>query len=322
MRRDRVLVTGASGLLGRAIVRIFSSDSDLEVLGAGFSRALPPLVRLDVRSRDEVIRTLDDFAPNILIHAAAERRPDIVEKDPGAAFALNVDTTAMLAAQAAARGIKIVFISTDYVFDGIHPPFFVDSVPNPPNLYGRMKREGELIVARSGAAWSLLRIPMLYGPSTDIGESPVTEPLKRLIPGNAPGAAPIAPFTVDDWATRYPSHVDDVARAVWTICTSGQDGIFQFSGIDAMTKYRMTMIMASIAGFDTNMLLPDPNPSGAVPRPRDCRLDASRLEAAGFSPQIHFEDGIRQVLAGLFPSMKDGFTRRRTETVSVKPYSA
>jgi dTDP-4-dehydrorhamnose reductase len=164
-----------------------------------------------------------------------------------------------------------------------------------------MKLAGERAVIDSGAAYSVLRIPMLYGPSLELAESPVTETLLKLIPS----ADSVFPVHVDDWAMRYPAHVDDVARAVSFIWDRRKGGIFHFAGVEAMTKYRMTLRMASLAGLDSRAILPDPLPSGTVPRPKDCRLDGSSLEALGFTPRIRFETGIRELLAGFFPLLSE-----------------
>ena len=70
-----------------------------------------------------MIRALESFLPSVLIHAAAERRPDVVEKDPDAARELNVGATSLLAQECRRLNVKMVYISTDYVFDGTNPPY-------------------------------------------------------------------------------------------------------------------------------------------------------------------------------------------------------
>jgi dTDP-4-dehydrorhamnose reductase len=300
MERKRILVTGASGLLGRALMRRFSADPAVQVLGTGFTRAAPPLVALDLRSPESVQRLIDDFQPEVILHAAAERRPDRVEREAEASAALNVRATADLARMAAVSGARMIYVSTDYVFDGVNPPFRADSRPNPLNLYGRMKLEGESAVAAAGGDWALLRIPILYGPSTDLGESPITEILSRWLKDPHP-----APFKVDDWATRYPAHVDDVARALAMLCFAPSQGIHQFASIDRITKYQMASIMARMAGLDTACIIPDSDPPAGALRPRDCALDPSTLEALGFHPAIDFTTGIRPILQGFFPAAFD-----------------
>ena len=78
---------------------------------------------MDITSKDEVTQALTSFSPDVVIHAAAERRPDVVEKDPEAARLLNVDATAFLAREGARLKVKMIYVSTDYVFDGTSPPY-------------------------------------------------------------------------------------------------------------------------------------------------------------------------------------------------------
>ena len=79
--------------------------------------------RVDVTASAEVIRALDSFVPDVMIHAAAERHPDVIEKNPDGARDLNVKATRFLAEECARRNVKFIYISTDYVFDGTAPPY-------------------------------------------------------------------------------------------------------------------------------------------------------------------------------------------------------
>ena len=132
----RVVVTGASGLLGRQIFKEFDTKG-WNATGLAFSRCRRPLRKVDLRDRHDVANALDEAKPKVVIHAAAERRPDVVEKNEEETMALNVFGTQFLAEECACRGIFMLYISTDYVFDGTQPPYKVDATPNPLNTYGK-----------------------------------------------------------------------------------------------------------------------------------------------------------------------------------------
>jgi dTDP-4-dehydrorhamnose reductase len=295
----KILVTGASGLLGRSLMVSLAPLAPEGLAGWARSRAVPPLAAVDLTDRESVraafLRACSGSAPDLVVHAAAERRPDAVDGDPAAAEALNVGATRDLAALAAEAGARLVYVSTDYVFDGSAPPYFPDSAPNPLNAYGRMKLAGELAVRNAFGAdadlWAVIRIPILYGRVESLGESPVTELAARLLDGK--------PFKAEDWATRYPAHADDVARAVAAVARSlaaGEGGVFHFAGAEALTKYGMARAMAEALGLDPALVSPDPAPPAGAPRPRDCRLDGSRLGALGFAPEIGFRAGAAAAL--------------------------
>lgn len=299
----KILVTGASGLLGRSLMLRLAALADAPggLIGAAYSRSAAPLHRLDLTDEAALRHAFAGWAPDLVVHAAAERRPDIVDGDPAKAQRLNVDATALLAGLAAAGGARFIYISTDYVFDGTAPPYATDAAPAPLNAYGRMKLAGEQAVraaysAQGESAFALLRIPILYGRVESLAESPVTELAARLLEGRA--------FKAEDWAMRYPAHVDDVARAVALIAgrltrdaAPAAGGIYHFAGSEQLTKYAMARVIAKELGIDADLVLPDPNPPSGAPRPKDCRLDPSRLGALGFAPRIRFTDGVREALA-------------------------
>ncbi|HWR12135.1 MAG TPA: SDR family oxidoreductase [Rectinemataceae bacterium] len=343
----RVLLTGASGLLGRAISARLRGRRDIELSGTAFSRARAPLIKADLTNSAEVAALFASTKPDFVIHAAAERRPDIVDGNPGQARALNVAATEMVARACAQSGAYLLYISTDYVFDGSNPPYFPDSPVNPLNEYGKLKLEGEARVAAamaekaqgaaadtgSGAAAgsgdgtgamtrvaakaAILRIPILYGPVEKLEESPVTELAALLKKGE--------PCAVDDWASRYPLHVDDAAAGIETIMDAAMRRpgglaaaprrglpVFLLSSPVAFTKYGMIAAIAKALGVDASFVHPDASPpKGAArllgatllkvaPRPKDCRMDTTAIEALGYKPRIEFEQGIADALAPFF----------------------
>ncbi len=300
----KVIVTGGSGLLGRALLRLLSTVPSVQVLGTAFSRAresgsgLPRLERLDLRDPVATRAFLDASNPDWIIHCAAERRPDMVDRDPEGARLLNVGAVATLADWVAQHpDSRLLYLSTDYVFDGTNPPYHPDSPTNPLNAYGTMKLQGELAVRSAGASWTILRIPILYGAVESLSESPITEIATKLV--NNPRSP------VEHWATRYPAHAEDVARAIGAIiAANGEESagrIFHFAGGEALTKYEMARIIAPLIGAKTEDPVPDPQPPAGAPRPKDCRLDGAALAALGFSPRIPFSEGVESALQPFFP---------------------
>lgn len=298
----KILVTGASGLLGRSLMVHLAPLADLPraLIGTARSRITPPLQKLDLTDEPAVRQAFAAWLPDLVVHSAAERRPDIVDGDPVAAKRLNVGATELLTELAAARGARFIYISTDYVFDGTMPPYTTDAKPAPLNAYGRMKLAGEDVVrtAYSGigdSGFAILRIPILYGRVESLAESPVTELAAKLMVGQA--------FNAEDWAMRYPAHADDVARAIALIAeqlmqaTPHAGGTYHFASGEQLTKYGMALVIAKELAVDTRLVQADPNPPSGAPRPKDCRLDASRLNSLGFVPCIGFADGVREALA-------------------------
>ncbi|WP_322009697.1 SDR family oxidoreductase [Paraburkholderia sp. J12] len=295
----KVAVIGASGLLGRAIVRELAAETDWQVVQTGLRHVGPQQVALDVRDDAAVAAFVAREAPDAIVVAAAERRPDVCENDPAAARALNVDAVRSIAQAARQRDAWVLSISTDYVFDGTQPPYRYDDTPNPLNAYGRSKLEGERTLLAATDHALVLRLPLLYGPVVDWQESAVTSLVPAVLASAQPDAQPAA---MDAWATRYPTFAPDVAFAIRELLIRSADGravcgIAQWSGDEPMTKYQIAQRLAQALGVSAR-LLAQTQPADATPRPRDCHLDSGRLEELGIGRRTPFDAAIGAVLGG------------------------
>ncbi|XP_002741389.1 methionine adenosyltransferase 2 subunit beta-like [Saccoglossus kowalevskii] len=290
----RVLITGASGLLGRPVLKEFTNAS-WEVLGLAFSRATGSLKKVDITDEEQVRNVMKEFKPSVVVHSAAERRPDIVEKQEEVTKKLNVDTTAMIARLCGEFGAFMLYISTDYVFDGKNAPYQVDAQPNPLNKYGRSKLDGEKATSDNLTESAILRIPILYGEVEKLSESAVTILFQAVQDTNKPA-------TMCDYQKRYPTHVNDIAVIIRKLAEKRlQDpsikGIFHYSSNELMTKYSMAMTMAEIFNIPSQHIVADKEPSKGTPRPYDVHLDSTRLQSIGITTeQTPFKEGIQKCL--------------------------
>ncbi|KAM4676808.1 methionine adenosyltransferase 2 subunit beta isoform 2-T2 [Discoglossus pictus] len=296
----RVLVTGATGLLGRSVYKEFK-DNNWHVLGCGYSRARPRFEYLNLLDAAAVKALVQDFKPHVIVHCAAERRPDIIENRPENASMLNVGASENLAKEAAAIGAFLIYISSDYVFDGTHPPYLEDSVPNPLNIYGKTKLEGERVVLQNHEGAAVLRIPVLYGDVQKLEESAVTILFDKVQHSNKSA-------NMDHWLQRFPTYVQDVASVCLQLAEKRlQDpsikGIFHWSANEQMTKYEIACAMADAFNLPSSHLRPiTDEPVGGTPRPWNPQLDCSKLEALGIGQRTPFRVGIRE---SLWPFLAD-----------------
>ena len=306
--RFTVALIGASGLLGRAVAAELASAAGTQawrIVRTARSRADAHSAKLDLLDHDAVRAFLRELAPDAIVVAAAERRPDICENDPAHARALNVDALSVIAAEARSLGAWVLSISTDYVFDGTAPPYLPDDAPAPLNAYGRSKLDGERALLASDPASCVLRLPLLYGPFTEWNESAVTS-LTPAIVKSADPANP--PASMDAWATRYPTFTPDVAvviRGMLEHHAKGAtiSGIAQWSGDEPMTKFDIAERIARALKVDAK-LVAQRTPADATPRPRDCHLDSGRLEAFGIGRRTPFDIAIAGLLAS-YPDAPD-----------------
>lgn len=246
--------------------------------------------RLDLTDQAATRDLVADLKPQVIVHSAAERRPDVSEKDTTATQKLNVEATKTIAESAKEVGAFVVYISTDYVFDGSSPPYSEGSQTNPLNNYGKSKLEGEkVMLATLGNKCVVLRIPVLYGQVEFIEESPVTILMKSVLDQK--------PAKVDHWGVRYPTNTTDVATVVRQIVDKHmQDGsvhgICHWSAPERLTKYEQCVIMAELFEKSHEHLTPDESAPPGAPRPRDTQLDTSFLRSRGIGKHTPFREGI------------------------------
>jgi dTDP-4-dehydrorhamnose reductase len=293
-----VLVIGASGLLGRQIAAYLRRAGYLTV-GTAQRRVGATDLALDMALPGAAEALLQSLRPRFVLIVAGEKRTDVCERDPARAWALNVDAPGRIARTAAMLGARVLYISTDYVFDGTRPPYFPQSTTHPLNAYGRSKREGESAVLAAGHGMAVLRLPLLFGPG-DLSESSVTAVLAQ-----DHGGAQIA---ADDWAIRYPTFTCDVGAVCLQIVerwAAGAvlDGIHHWSASVPCTKYALSVRLAHWAGLPPGLFVPTQPDKDAVARPRDCHLDVTSLRDLGIGVETPLDRALQAVLKPHAPAL-------------------
>ncbi|MEL4281402.1 SDR family oxidoreductase [Shewanella mangrovisoli] len=288
-----IMVTGATGLLGRAVVKQLTAVGH-RVIATGFSRAEAGTHRLDLTQAAEVEAFIAREQPEVIVHCAAERRPDVSERSPEHALALNLSASQTLAEVAKTHQAWLLYISTDYVFDGTTPPYAEDAAPNPVNFYGESKLQGETCVLNIDSGFAVLRLPILYGEVTQLSESAVLVLINQLLDSR--------PQRVDHWAIRSPTSTADIANAIAKLILRqlhavDVSGIYHFSATQTMTKYQMLLSLGELLGIDSAHLLPEQTPMDSAKRPQDCTLSCGRLAELGIYSELAFKTGLTQALS-------------------------
>jgi dTDP-4-dehydrorhamnose reductase len=282
----KTLITGASGLLGSdivhsakqrhphtsAIIRVCSKPS------SGFLSA-------DLTT-DAGIRKIIESDWDTLIHTAAWRSPDQCDKDKSGAHRLNAWATEQIASEAANRGARMLYISTDYVFPGTNPPYGENDKPSPVNYYGESKLLGEKALLKLCGNSCILRVPLLYGIGGGLAKS-------DLLSGTLKALASEKPWPMEDSIVRYPTYTGDVAEAVFFLLEKNASGIFHFSGQDKTSRYKITETIAKIFGKTMkNIVRLKEAPKTEALRPHDSHLGMGKIISLGFPAPMPFEERI------------------------------
>lgn len=253
----RTLIIGASGLVGGALRAVFP-----DATGTYFRNGAPDLVRLDIADAMAVDGLVRRLAPELILLPAAQPNVDRCETEPEESERINVTGTRHVAEAAARAGARLVFFSTDYVFDGTAGPYPPDAAPNPINVYGRHKLAAENLVRETVADHLVVRACGVYGYQQS-GKNFVMA-LTRLAAAGEPMRVPS-----DQWGT--PTLADNLAAAVRELVLAGRRGIVHPVGPDYLTRIDFARLAASVFGYDDGFLVPVSTPELRQPAARPLR---------------------------------------------------
>jgi len=276
MARSTILVTGGTGLLGKALAASVPPEVDpcwthLRNLPAGV--APTRFTPLDVAVRESVFRLFAELRPAAVVHAAAMGNVDFAEQHREVAWQANVGGTQNIVDACRDYGARLIYLSSNAVFDGDHPPYDEVSPRHPVNSYGRLKVEAEDLVLASGLSWSLIRPILMYGwPYPHGRDNPVTTWIRQLGAGQPVKA-------VDD---RYwqPLYVGDCATLVWRLLQRRCEGVFHIAGPERLTMEEFARQTARVFYLDERLIQPvhsDFFPALA-PRPVDTSFVLTKLQ--------------------------------------------
>ena len=160
----KFLVTGSSGLVGSQVVRDLTKQN--HTVYSCYHNEKPihgiPL-ELDLTDNDKIIQTIREIKPDRIIHLAAMTNVDLCETEKELSILLNVNATETLSKESAKQNIFFVYVSTDYVFDGIQGMKKENDATNPSGFYGKSKLDGELSLNNLASGWCIARTSTPFG---------------------------------------------------------------------------------------------------------------------------------------------------------------
>jgi len=279
----KILITGGTGFLGAKLMTVLSKD--YEVGGTCLTKKERNCVYLDITNENQVNSILTQLRPDIVIHTVAISAPDLCESEKEKAWKVNVEGTKNVVDACKANGCKLVYISTDYVFDGEKGNYTEDDEPKPVNYYGLTKLEGERLIQNNLANYLILRLPIFYG-FNDEEDRPsfVTKIVDELRNGRK--------VYLDDNQIRYPVWIDDVALVTNELIKRDAQGIYHFSGKKTVTKFQWALKIADVYKLLSKNIC-RAEPQGKAKRPHNSRLDTSKIERLGVEIKpVGIEEGL------------------------------
>jgi len=226
-----ILVIGASGLVGSHCLNYFA-EKQLSVIGTHLKFETEKTFFFDPLSKDGFdFLNNNNFIPDTIIHCGALTNVDYCEENIDESYNLTVKSTKLVVEYCKSQNIKLVYISTDYIFDGFNGPYTENEIPNPSNVYGKHKLEAELIVQEL-KDYIIARITNVYGEEERsknfIAHLLILIKSKTYKTFNLP---------YDQFAT--PIYAGDIARMLYLLISDRKKGIYNLSSTDYYNRYQL-----------------------------------------------------------------------------------
>lgn len=263
----KILIFGASGLLGRKLFNDFSKDH--EVLGTYFSKPSPSLVRLDLTKKKEFKDLIKKFNPEMVINSAALTSSVKCEKEPKLSKSINYISAVEISKICKKKKIPIVFISSSYVFDGECGNYSEKDRVNPLTTYGKHKALSEKKISKMKNSL-ILRLDAIYGYNKGRDDSGFIKKIldkEEIFLGNLN-------------QIRSPLFIDDLPRIILTLIYKGKGGIFHIAGPEKMTMLNFVKALGSLAKEGPKINLLEEKKLLVKPL-KDSSLNISKIKSLG-----------------------------------------
>ncbi len=279
----KILVTGAKGQLGYDIVKRLKEFSFTNVLATD-------RLTLDITNERAVFTIVNNFLPDVIIHCAAWTNVDLAEDFKNQVYDINVNGTSYLAKASYEVGAKMIYISTDYVFDGkSKTPYDITDKPNPLSYYGETKYLGELAVIENLKKYFIVRISWIFGVN---GNNFVKTMLKIGKEKN----------TINVVCDKFgsPTYTVDIANLICEMLESNNYGLYHATneGITSWYTFAETIFKKVNYSVVVNPISSSEYSSKAI-RPKNSAMSKNSLIASGFNKLPKWEDALSRFLIEL-----------------------
>ena len=285
-QNQTLLVTGASGLLGSKTVSC--AKRNFTVIATHSTKPLhSKSLKLNVTNVEEVLTIFQKFKPNMVVHAASETNVDKCEVEKEHAWKVNVEGVKNIAFACNKVGAKLVYISTDYVFDGLKGNYSEEDKPNPINYYGVTKFEGEKKVIQHCPDHVILRTSVLYG------WHPWKQNFVTWVINQLKQNKEIA-VVQDHFNT--PTLADNLAEMSIEALQKDLHGVYHASGSERINRYDFAVQIAKTFNLDASLIKPikmSQLASWVAKRPKDSSLNTDKIQKQLKTKPLNIIQGLK-----------------------------
>ncbi len=295
------LVIGASGQVGRHLIEsLTAAGHSRPVVGTYsetfFEHKTAAVERLDLRHRDKVADVIRRIRPKVLYLSAFNAHVDYCETHPPETRAMNVAPIDPLVEAINAIDARLVYFSSDYVFDGEKGPYREDDAPHPISEYGRQKWEVEQKIRDRANSWIIIRTTGVYS-DDDRGKNFVRSLIDNIRKSESSRLPPIRlpPIRLPNDQVATPTYAPNLAEAAVELGESSFSGIYNVSGPDLIDRYRFALAAAEAFGCPTDSLrgVPTEELGQAAPRPKQAGLVVEKARSTLRTKLVGYRTGLR-----------------------------
>lgn len=249
---QRILITGANGLLGQKLIDLYSNNPEVEAIATGIEESRLGdgdyiYHTMDITSEDSVNEVVAKTKPDVIINTAALTQVDQCESDREACWTLNVTAVAHLIKASRDNNCFLLHLSTDFIFDGTSGPYKEDDIPNPVSYYGESKLASEKLLEESNIKYAIARTQLVYGIVPNLSRSNIILWVKKSLEEGKE-----IKVVNDQW--RTPTLAEDLAKGCALIAEKKVEGVFNISGKDLLTPYDMAMATCDFFDLDKSLI--------------------------------------------------------------------
>ena len=269
MVKLKFLVTGSAGLVGQQVVKDLSKSNQVF---SCYNESKPEYgipMKMDLLNHGMVSNVLLETEPDVVIHLGAMTGVDLCEKEESMAFDVNAKSTQIIAQQCSILNTFLVYVSTDYVFDGNSGMYYESSTPNPLSIYGKSKLEGEKMIQTFSSDWCIART------STPFGLHPTKKSFPIWVIENLQKQKQIDVLT-DQFTS--PTYVPSLSRMLIEISERHLTGIIHVAGASKISRYEMASLVSDKLDLDEKLLreISMNDLKWEAQRPKDSSLNVSK----------------------------------------------
>jgi len=278
--RKKLLITGASGLLGYALC--CQALSAYDVFGVCYKGGIPvegvTSIRANLTDKTQLTKCFNQVQPQAVIHVAALSQPNDCEQQPGLSKQINLQATIEIARLCSEQSIPLVFTSSDLVFDGRNPPHAEEDPVSPICVYGKQKAEAETSIREIYPEATICRMPLMLGFAPGTGSGFLGHMVRTLA-----AKQPLSLFT-DEFRTP----VDTESAAAGLVMALDEKGVLlHLGGPRRLSRFTMGCFVADILRVNHELLKPIRVEDLPMPAPRspDVSLSSERARILGYVPK-------------------------------------